>query len=142
MELLLDNHAYQNLYQHARKIFPNECCGFLYGTEHENRVIFQTLEINNVMQGDQRDKFEIGPKDYQYGEEYARRNNVDLLGIYHSHPDHPAYPSEFDLRRAFPYFSYIIISVDSEKMLDIRSWQLSEDQSFEEEVIRFAKVVQ
>ena len=141
MEIFLDHKVYKSIYQHARKTFPGECCGFLYGKENESRLIFQSLEINNVMKGDQRDKFEIAPKDYQYAEAYARKNGLDLLGIYHSHPNHPAYPSEFDLNRAFPYFSYIIISLDNDKLLDIRSWKLSENKSFEEEALHF-KVVQ
>ena len=141
MEIMLDQVAYSKIFEHANKTYPNECCGFLYGEETDKRLITQTLEINNAMQGNQRDKFEIGPKDYQYGERFGKQINLSLLGIYHSHPDHPAYPSDFDLHRAFPFFSYIIISLEREKMLDIKSWKLGKNRSFEEEAIQLTKKV-
>ena len=136
MEMQLDQQAYQNICDHARETFPNECCGFFYGKEEDgNRVITHTLKINNSMEGDQRDKFEINASDYRYGEKYAEQNNLQLLGIYHSHPNHPAIPSEFDLNRAMPFFSYILVSLDDHKILAMKSWQLGEKFTFEEEKV-------
>jgi proteasome lid subunit RPN8/RPN11 len=68
-------------------------------------------------------------------EKYALENNTTLLGVYHSHPDHPARPSEHDLNQAVPYFSYIIVSVREGKVADLTSWQLNEASQFEEESI-------
>ena len=79
----------------------------------------------------------ISPLDYMKAEEYADNNNLILLGVYHSHPEHPAIPSEHDLKVAMPYFSYVIVSVKKKKAVDFRSWRLSNGR-FEEEKHRCA----
>jgi proteasome lid subunit RPN8/RPN11 len=140
MVVLLHGEAYRNICDHARETFPNECCGFLYGNENDKRIIMKTLEINNAKTGNQHDRFEIDAMDYQYGEEFATQNSIHFLGIYHSHPNHPALPSAYDLKRAFPYFSYIILSLDHKEVLDIRSWKLGKDHSFEEEQVHIKEL--
>jgi len=121
---------------HALKTFPDECCGFLYGTEQGDgsRMITKILEVNNSKTGDKKRRFEISGKDYMLGEKFALENDLLLLGIYHSHPKHPAIPSEHDRIAALPYFSYVIISVNPDNIDHIRSWQLNEVSQFEEEV--------
>jgi len=121
---------------HALKTFPDECCGFLYGTEQGdgNRMITKILEVNNSKTGDKKRRFEISGKDYMLGEKFALENDLLLLGIYHSHPKHPAIPSEHDRIAALPYFSYVILSVNPDNIDHIRSWQLNEVSQFEEEV--------
>ncbi|MEJ0079527.1 MAG: M67 family metallopeptidase [Puia sp.] len=121
---------------HAVSSFPDECCGFLYGTEQTdgNRVITKILEVNNSKAGDKKRRFEIAGKDYMLGEKFALANDVLLLGIYHSHPDHPAIPSEHDRVAALPYFSYVILSVRTGNIDHIRSWQLNDLSQFEEEI--------
>jgi proteasome lid subunit RPN8/RPN11 len=121
---------------HALKTFPDECCGFLYGTEQGDgsRMITKILEVNNSKTGDKKRRFEISGKDYMLGEKFALENDLLLLGIYHSHPKHPAIPSEHDRIAALPYFSYVILSVSPENIDHIRSWQLNEVSQFEEEV--------
>jgi|SRR5579863_496504 len=121
---------------HALNTFPDECCGFLYGIEQTggNRVITKILEVNNSKTGDKKRRFEISGKDYMLAEKFALENDVLLLGIYHSHPNHPAIPSEHDRVAALPYFSYVILSVKPGKIDHIRSWQLNEESQFEEEV--------
>jgi len=116
--------------------FPDECCGFFFGKETgEGRIILKSLVVNNSKEGDKRRRFEISPKDYLNAERFADENELQLLGVYHSHPNHPAIPSEHDRVAAQPYFSYIIISVKENEIADIRSWQLNEDFQFEEEKI-------
>lgn len=117
--------------------FPDECCGFFYGTEDEqgNRNVTHVLVVNNAKEGDKKRRFEISPKDYLKAEQFADENNLQLLGVYHSHPNHPALPSETDRLSAQPYFSYIIISVFEKKIKDIRSWRLNESFQFYEELI-------
>jgi len=122
------------IYNHAKQTYPNECCGFLYGNDKNPREILLAQRIDNAREGDQRARFEINPDDYRKAEEYARKNQLSFLGIYHSHPDHPAVPSDYDLKHAFPFFSYIIVSLNKSKILDLRSWRL-EDSSFEEEIL-------
>lgn len=121
----------------ALQTFPNECCGFFFGTEEEtgDRIVTDIFVVNNAKEGDQRRRFEITAKDYLQAELYAEENNLQLLGVYHSHPNHPAIPSENDRIAAQPYFSYIIISVLDKKLGPIRSWRLNDDFQFEEEQV-------
>lgn len=118
--------------------FPDECCGFFFGSEDSrgNRVVTHVLVVNNAKEGDKRRRFEVSPKDYLKAEQFADDNNLRLLGVYHSHPNHPAIPSETDRLSAQPYFSYIIISVYDKEIKDIRSWRLNEYSQFEEEIIK------
>jgi len=116
--------------------FPDECCGFLFGTgEGEERTVTAIQIVNNAKQGDKRRRFEIAPVDYLRAEKFADENDLQLLGVYHSHPNHPALPSEHDRVAAQPYFSYVIISVMDEKWSDTRCWRLNDEQQFEEEPI-------
>ena len=79
------------------------------------------VPVENSKEGDQRRRFEISPLEYMKAERFAIENQLQLLGVYHSHPDHPAIASQHDLAVAMPYFSYIIISVINKKRADIKS---------------------
>jgi proteasome lid subunit RPN8/RPN11 len=133
----------QLLVEDAVNTFPDECCGFLFGREETDgtRVIIDILVVDNSKQGDKTRRFEISPSDYMTAEQHALDHDWALLGIYHSHPKHPAIPSEHDRKAAQPYFSYVIVSVrDSEATVEnggiiLRSWLLNEEQQFEEEKI-------
>ncbi len=135
MKLEISNEALQKMKIHAERDYPNECCGFFYGLEGEVRQIRIAQEVENAKEGDQSDRFQIAPLDYQKAEKYAIEHDLDLLGVYHSHPDHPAEPSEHDREVAMPWFSYIIISVQDGKAESTRSWQLNDKRQFEEEPI-------
>lgn len=125
----------------GEKDFPNECCGFLYGTDGDIRKILDARPVINSREGDQRRRFTISPQDYMAAERYALENNTTLLGIYHTHPNHPAIASEHDRRQAMPYFSYVILSVQEGKSDHLRSWRLLDEvdetsfQTFGEEEI-------
>jgi len=120
----------------AIQAFPDECCGFLLGTEHgENRLTTNILVVDNAKEGDKRRRFEISPKDYLKAERYAVEKDLSLLSVYHSHPNHPAIPSEQDRVAAQPYFSYVIVSVLENGATEVRSWRLNEAQQFEEEQV-------
>ncbi len=120
----------------GKDTFPNECCGFFYGQDGEVREITLAKEVINSKEGDQRRRFEISPLAYMKAEQYALENNLTLLGVYHSHPNHPAVPSVHDLAKAMPYFSYIIVSVMEGEFNVLRSWRLNEEKGeFEEETI-------
>jgi proteasome lid subunit RPN8/RPN11 len=120
----------------ALSIFPDECCGFLFGRENVegNRIVSVILEVNNAKTGDKRRRFEITAKDYMLAERFAEESGLQLLGVYHSHPEHPAIPSEQDRVAAQPWFSYVIVSVIKAQIDHIRSWRLNEAAEFEEEV--------
>ena len=135
MKLEISHKVKTYLKQHAEDIYPNECCGFLYGQDGEIRTIALALKVKNSKKGDQKKRFEISPTDYLSAEKYALENDTSLLGIYHSHPDHPAIPSRHDFKRAVPYFSYVILSVRNGKFQKTTSWQLDDDGYFKREKI-------
>jgi len=134
--LIIEQKPLDEMYQDALRSFPDECCGFFFGNEiGEERIITNIFTVDNSKEGDKKRRFEIAPKDYLNAERFADENELKLLGVYHSHPNHPAVPSEHDRIAAQPYFSYIIISVQEKQIADIRSWQLNDNFQFEEERI-------
>jgi proteasome lid subunit RPN8/RPN11 len=141
--IAIDPVAKKSMIEDALHAFPDECCGFLFGNEDENgdRTVTDILVVNNAKEGDKRRRFEIAPLDYLNAEQYAEENKLLLLGVYHSHPNHPAIPSEHDRVAAQPYFSYIIISVLDQKIGPIRSWRLNDDFQFEEENVDYLQYI-
>jgi proteasome lid subunit RPN8/RPN11 len=116
------------------RTFPDECCGFFFGKETlEERILTHIQVVDNAKEGDKRRRFEISPKDYLRAEQWADDNQLQLLGVYHSHPNHPAIPSEQDRLAAQPYFSYIILSIKEGAFDHLRSWRLNDEFQFEEE---------
>jgi proteasome lid subunit RPN8/RPN11 len=111
---------------HGAETFPNECCGALYGV---NGVVTDTFALANVTEEGPRRRFRISDKDYMKTERRASELGAELLGFYHSHPDHPARPSQYDLDHALPTFSYIIVSVRGGTPEDMTSWRLRDDRS-------------
>ncbi len=136
-DVVLTPDAARVIFDHAVEAFPNECCGFLYGREDgPTRIVSLAVPVANVKEGDQRRRFEISPLDYMRAEQYALENQTQLLGVYHSHPNHPAIASEHDRRQALPYFSYLIVSVRESGVEDVKSWRLQEEQRvFQEESV-------
>jgi proteasome lid subunit RPN8/RPN11 len=123
----------------GERAYPNECCGALLGKIDASggKEAESLLPIDNKRERqEQYHRFEIRSEDYLAAEKEARQQNRDILGFYHSHPDHPAIPSAFDQNNALPFYSYIIVSVEGGKAADIRSWELATDRSeFREEEI-------
>lgn len=129
--------ALEEMHRHALADFPNECVGFFYGAlEGEIKKVSEYAPLENSKEGDQRRRFEVSPLDYMKAERYALTEKIDLLGIFHSHPLHPAKPSVHDLKQAVPFFSYIISSVNETAVVDTTSWQLNEDNQFEQEHLK------
>ena len=135
--LLIDASAYQAIVKDLEKAFPNEGCGFFYGKDDGNaRQVFTTWAVPNAKEGNRHRRFEISPLDYIKAERKAKEFGSTLLGVYHSHPNHPALPSVYDLRQAMPYFSYIILSVHDAVAARMTSWRLAEGKRlFEEEQV-------
>ncbi|THU40957.1 M67 family metallopeptidase [Niastella caeni] len=133
--IVLEPQVQKIIIEDAVEAFPDECCGFVFGHEDNNgrRFITEARVVKNVKEGDRRRRFEIAPKDYLDAEKYAEEKQIELLGVYHSHPNHPAVPSEHDRAAAQPFFSYLIISVNDKVPGPIRSWRLNDDWQFEEE---------
>jgi proteasome lid subunit RPN8/RPN11 len=136
MMIMIDPGARKEMINDALNSFPDECCGFFFGREDGNdRLLTDIIIVDNAKDGDKRRRFEISPLDYIKAEQFADGQHLQLLGVYHSHPNHPAAPSEQDRLAAQPYFSYIIISVTENQFQDIRSWRLNDERNFVEEKI-------
>lgn len=109
--------------------YPEEVCGFLYGLDQgDTRTIHAVVPVDNRQRFDRNRRFLITPDEFRRAEQDAQERNLELLGFYHSHPDHPAIPSEFDREHALPYYSYIIVSVRSGASAELRSWLLNDDR--------------
>ncbi len=138
--LVLSPEVDAHIRRHGEAAWPYECCGFLYGPADGNpRLITRALRAPNSKEGDQRRRFEIAPTDYLEAERYAADHGLQLLGIYHSHPEHPAVASKHDLAQAMPFFSYVIVSVRGGRAAEMRSWRLRDEvRAFDEETILIA----
>ncbi|RMG77790.1 MAG: M67 family peptidase [Bacteroidetes bacterium] len=136
--LHIASQALRTMESDAIQSFPNECCGFMFGNEKSGvRTIERARPVINSKEGDQRRRFEISPLDYLRAEQYAAENGLDLLGVYHSHPNHPAIASETDLSKAMPWFSYVILSIMEGNPADVKSWKLKDEvREFAEEEVR------
>ena len=135
--LIIESDAKKRMIDDAVHAFPDECCGFLFGQETADgtRIIQDLVVVNNAKEGDKTRRFEISPLDYMKAEQYAVDHSQLLLGVYHSHPNHPPIPSEHDRKAAQPWFSYIILSVLDRRFDRLRSWVLNEKEQFEEEQV-------
>ena len=122
---------------HGSETYPDECCGALIG---DDGVVTGTYALPNTTEEGPSGRFSVRPQDYRDAERRAAEGGANLLGFYHSHPDHPARPSQYDLDYAWPFFSYIIVSVRGGIPEDMTSWRLKEDRSaFDQEDLTYAE---
>ncbi|MDR1081117.1 MAG: M67 family metallopeptidase [Deltaproteobacteria bacterium] len=117
----------------AEMAYPYECCGLvlgeLAGPDGGLRRISGAVALDNTREGEaRRRRFVIEPADFLRAEREALASGLEVLGIYHSHPDHPAVPSGYDLSRALPFYSYLIVSVGEGVSGDLTSWRLEDDR--------------
>ena len=126
MGLEIKPHVDAAIRAHGAETYPNECCGALFGRDG---VVTGTFALPNTTEEGPRTRFLVRPQDYRSAERRASDVGADLLGFYHSHPDHPARPSQYDLDHAWPFFSYVIVSVRAGVSGDMTSWRLREDRS-------------
>lgn len=129
----------EEIYAHGEAAYPEEGAGLLLGSANgDGRRVAAIAKIANAREdGARHNRYLITAQDMLRGEEEAMRQGLDVVGVFHSHPDHPDRPSEFDREWALPWFSYLITSVQSGRAAESRSWRLSEDRSiFEEEKIK------
>jgi len=122
---------------HAETHYPEEGAGFILGrASTDDRYVERILPIQNQFEfGDRHHRYLITPQDMIQSELEAEELGLVILGVFHSHPNHPAIPSEFDRERALPWFSYVITSVHQDGAQESRSWRLTDDRRFEEEEI-------
>jgi proteasome lid subunit RPN8/RPN11 len=136
--LQLSEDVLYQIHAHGEQTYPEEGVGFLLGSDGTQRAVEAVLPLSNAREDQARhNRYLIAPEDYFKAELEAERRGLSLVGIFHSHPDHPNRPSEFDREWAQPYFSYLITSVQSGKAIESRSWRLTGDRSqFVEESVQ------
>jgi proteasome lid subunit RPN8/RPN11 len=127
---------------HGAETYPYECCGALLGRdgdvngENSERQVLGLFPLVNRRDDSPRNRFSVTSEDVLAAEKAARGQSMEVIGWYHSHPDHPARPSEYDRDHAWPWYSYIIVSVHQGAPQDMTSWRLNDDrQSFSPEAI-------
>ena len=124
---------------HGVKDYPYECCGLLLGSYGaDGKMVTETYPISNAREESaKRNRFLIEPVELMRGERYAREHDLEVVGFYHSHPDSPAVPSQYDLEHAWPTYSYIIVKTLADEATDLFSWEQEPDRSrFNQEEIR------
>ena len=123
--------------RHAAMSYPEECCGVLIGrASGEGTFVERVLSVGNERQDSRHNRFLINPETVLAAHKEARALGLDIVGYYHSHPDHPAQPSDFDREHAWPGLSYLIVSVQGGKVAEARSWRLSDERDrYEEEKV-------
>src|SRR5216684_1213901 len=120
----------QAIRRHGRETYPHECCGALLG---RGAHVTGIVALPNTTEEGPRRRFMVRPSDYQLAERRATELGGELLGFYHSHPDHPARPSQYDLDHAWPNFAYVIVAVAAGRAGDMTVWWLKDDRSSFEE---------
>lgn len=146
--LWLNSDLAEKIRAHGVETYPHECCGALLGREGEplsvseqpgqndTRHALGLFPLVNRRDDSPRNRFSVTSDDVRAAEKFAREQNLDVIGWYHSHPDHPARPSDYDRDHAWPWYSYVIVSVRQGAAQDMTSWRLNDDrQSFSPEAI-------
>ncbi len=146
MTLHLDTSLVRSIRNHAARDYPNECCGMLLGrVEGGSREVLEAVPLKNLRAEpdkaqeilpldapgaeSERNRFLIDPGEQLRVEKAARARGLEVLGYYHSHPDHPARPSIYDRDHAWPWYAYVIVSVERGEPKELTSWVLAADRS-------------
>ena len=130
--ITLEEERLREIRRHGVADYPYECCGLLLGRFEKDggKVVLETYPISNAREESaKRNRFLIQPEELLKGERYARSRKLEVVGFYHSHPDSPAVPSQYDLEHAWPTYSYIIVKTVESEALDLFSWEQRPDRS-------------
>ena len=124
----------EKIRRHGEKTYPHECCGALLGRDANSegrpeREILELYPLVNRREDSPRTRFSVAPGDVVAADRAAEARGLDVVGWYHSHPDHPARPSEYDREHAWPWYSYIIVSVAKGVAGEMTSWRLQDDRA-------------
>jgi proteasome lid subunit RPN8/RPN11 len=115
---------------HARRTYPNECCGAMLGrTDGAQKTVCEALPLENAFEGAQAARYELRPEDLLAADKAARECHLDLIGIYHSHPDCDAYFSKTDLQNSCPWYSFVVLSIQKGEFHHANSWLPNFDQT-------------
>lgn len=142
MKIHIPDKILSAIQKHGQNEYPEEGAGLLLGKDNgSGRAVEDILPLTNSREdGARRNRYLITSQDMLHGEQEAANRGLDIVGVFHSHPDHPSQPSEFDKEWALPWYSYLITSVDDGIANTSRSWRLSDDRKeFNEETILVTK---
>ncbi len=115
---------------HAQETYPNECCGAMLGsTDGERKMVRVSMRLRNAFEGAQAARYELRPEDLLAADKAAREHRMDLIGIYHSHPDCDAYFSRTDLQNSCPWYSFVVLSIQKGEFHHANSWLPNVDQT-------------
>jgi proteasome lid subunit RPN8/RPN11 len=115
---------------HAERTYPNECCGAMLGhIQGDKKTVNEAIALENASTGEQRRHYELRPEDLLSAEKAARQRGLDLIGIFHSHPDCDAYFSDTDLRNSCPWYSFLVLSIKNGKYDHANSFLPDSDQT-------------
>jgi len=146
MAIHLNDEQLVSIHSHGAREYPNECCGVLLGrADGDTKKVTEVVPLRNLRHDparaqellpledpgreSEKNRFLIDPQEQVRVEKEARERGLEVLGYYHSHPDHPARPSNYDREHAWPWYSYIILSVERGEAAEMTSWVLSEDRA-------------
>jgi proteasome lid subunit RPN8/RPN11 len=142
LELGISAELAEKIREHGVETYPYECCGALLGTDYDglandpnqesrkvSREVLSLFPLVNRRDDSPRNRFAVTADDVREAEKAASAQGLEVIGWYHSHPDHPAKPSDFDRDHAWPWYSYIIVSVHTGVPQDMTSWRLKDDRS-------------
>lgn len=142
LELGISAELAEKIREHGIETYPYECCGALLGTDYDglandpnqesrkvSREVLSLFPLVNRRDDSPRNRFAVTADDVREAEKAASAQGLEVIGWYHSHPDHPAKPSDFDRDHAWPWYSYIIVSVHTGVPQDMTSWRLKDDRS-------------
>ena len=126
----IESEPWAQMVAHARETYPNECCGAMLGsTDGEQKAVRIAIRLKNAFAGVQAARYELRPEDLLAADRAARDRNMDLIGIYHSHPDCDAYFSKTDLQNSCPWYSFVVLSIQKGEFHHANSWLPNFDQS-------------
>ena len=135
MRLRITSPVRDEIREHGARGYPHEVCGALLGRELRGdgegsvREVTAVLPLENRRDDSPRNRFAVTPEDVLRAERAAAERSLELVGWYHTHPDHPARPSEFDREHAWPWYSYVILGVEASRPGEMTSWRLADDRS-------------
>jgi proteasome lid subunit RPN8/RPN11 len=144
--LWISGNLSEKIRAHGAETYPHECCGALLGRDRDEidsngseapegpnvkptREVLGLFPLVNRRDDSPRNRFSVTSDDVMSAEKAAREQNLEVVGWYHSHPDHPARPSEYDRDHAWPWYSYIIVSVQNGAPQNMTSWRLNDDRA-------------
>jgi proteasome lid subunit RPN8/RPN11 len=126
----IETESWQAMVAHARLTYPNECCGAMLGTiDGDTKDVREAIALDNAFEGAQAARYELRPEDLLKADKAARDRGMDLIGIYHSHPDCDAYFSTTDLQNSCPWYSFVVLSIQKGEFHHANSWLPNVDQT-------------